>query len=65
MGKRGGREESEAGSPGEIFGGVVSRLFLSIQNPCSSEMPHLGQSPGITAGSTGSGTGMEKVNPDF
>lgn len=61
------RWEREMGSwqPSCNFGGAASHLFLSKQNLSSSEMPHLGQSPGKTAGSTGSGTGVEKVNPDF
>lgn len=65
MWKRGGRGEWETGSPGVIFGGVVSRLFLSTQNMSSPEMPCLDRSPGKTAGSTDPVNALEKVNPDF
>lgn len=51
--------------PTSFLGGAMSHLFLSIQNLSSSEMLHLGQSPGKTAGRTGPGTALEKVNPDL
>lgn len=48
-GREAGRGEWETGVPtGVIWGGVASRLFLSVQDMSSSEMPHSGHSPGNT-----------------
>lgn len=48
-----------------FLGGAVSHLFLSVQNLSSSEMLHLGRSPGKTAGSAAPDTALEQVNPDL